>query len=111
MFAGSTHLSTLQQIMYVTRVCHKIANPIYPSFQLNMKLEKIDFVKLLVTLLLQKLERLKYDNVVQLIFESVVFQVLINTIMGISFIFCHQKRGAFMNTGPRRHFASVHPWT
>ena len=50
---------------------------------------------------------------VQLIFEFVVFQVLINTIKGISFIFFFQKRGrvAIMNMGPGQHFYLGTPLT
>ena len=52
---------------------------------------------------------------VQLIFEFVVYQVLINAIKGISFIFFLKKKkrkkkeGDIINRGPWWHFSSVRP--
>ena len=65
----------------------------------------------LVTLLLQKLERLKYDNVCSTNFWICCFSSTNQRHQGyFIYIFLPKKDGAIMTTGLGRHFASVRPW-
>ena len=58
---ASQNWSSLKVIW--ARLCLEITKPICHSFQLNMKLEKIDFDQVISNLFLLKLERLKYYDV------------------------------------------------